>query len=146
MPNIITIDKIDKLLDGKHPDGMGDIKFRFKMGLFLAKPKKDPLTRAFLHGSLMDKAYDFDIPEDISEIPDETAEEIEGRDKLSTMRKSLPFSYTPTGAGASTGVGSMPPKTEDDYLLKEERSQQPIGQVVNPEDLEGRIHQRMEFI
>jgi hypothetical protein len=46
------------------------------MGLFLAKPKKDPLTKAFLHGSLMDKAYDFDIPEDITEIPDdETAEE-----------------------------------------------------------------------
>ncbi len=49
---------------------MGDIKHRFKLGMFLARPKKDPLTRAFLHGSLMDKAYDFDIPEDISEIPD----------------------------------------------------------------------------
>ena len=75
VPNIITIDKIDKLLDGKHPDQMGDIKFRFRLGLFLAKPKKDPLTRAFLHGSLMDKAYDFDIPEDISEIPEQAAEE-----------------------------------------------------------------------
>lgn len=77
MPNILTIDKIDKLLDGKHPDSMSDIKNRFKLGLFLAKPKKDPLTRAFLHGSLMEKAYDFSIPEDISEVPDETAEEIE---------------------------------------------------------------------
>lgn len=70
VPNIITIDRIDKLLDGKHPDQMGDIKHRFKLGMFLARPKKDPLTKAFLHGSLMDKAYDFDIPEDISEIPD----------------------------------------------------------------------------
>ena len=59
---------------------MGDIKYRFRLGLFLAKPKKDPLTRAFLHGSLMEKAYDFDIPEDISEIPDETPAEIEGRE------------------------------------------------------------------
>jgi hypothetical protein len=77
VPNIITIDKIDKLLDGKHPDQMGDIKFRFRLGLFLAKPKKDPLTRAFLHGSLMDKAYDFDIPEDVSEVPDESAQEMQ---------------------------------------------------------------------
>lgn len=75
VPNIITIDKIDKLLDGKHPDQLGDIKFRFKMGLFLAKPKKDPLTKAFLHGSLMEKAYDFDIPQDITEIPDDETEQ-----------------------------------------------------------------------
>jgi len=77
VPNIITIDKIDKLLDGRHPDGLGDVKFRFKMGLFLAKAKKDPLTKAFLHGSLMEKAYDFDIPEDLSEIPEGGAEECE---------------------------------------------------------------------
>ena len=47
------------------------------MGLFLAKPKKDPLTRAFLHGSMMEKAYDFSIPEDISEIPDEAPKELD---------------------------------------------------------------------
>ena len=76
VPNILTIDKIDKLLDGKHPDEMGDIKHKFRLGLFLAKPKKDPLTRAFLNGSMMEKAYDFSIPEDPSEIPDETADEI----------------------------------------------------------------------
>jgi hypothetical protein len=46
------------------------------MGLFLAKPKKDPLTRAFLNGSMMERAYDFSVPEDISDMPDETAEEI----------------------------------------------------------------------
>ena len=50
---------------------MSDIKHRFRMGLFLAKPKKDPLTRAFLNGSLMERAYDFGVPEDISEIIDE---------------------------------------------------------------------------
>ena len=88
VPNIVTIDKIDKLLDGKHPDAMGDIKFRFRMGLFLAKPKKDPLTRAFLHGSLMEKAYDFDIPEDISEVPDETAEEIEGKEPAGLKKET----------------------------------------------------------
>lgn len=76
VPNILTIDKIDKLLEGKHPDTMSDIKHRFRMGLFLAKPKKDPLTRAFLNGSMMERAYDFSVPEDISEMPDETAEEI----------------------------------------------------------------------
>lgn len=59
---------------------MGDLKFRFRMGLFLAKPKKDPLTKAFLHGSLMEKAYDFDIPEDVSEIPEEHPDEIEGKE------------------------------------------------------------------
>ena len=64
VPNIITIDKIDKLLDGKHPDTMGDIKFRFRLGLFLAKPKKDPMARAFVHGNLTEKAYDFEIPEE----------------------------------------------------------------------------------
>ena len=48
VPNIITIDKIDKLLDGKHPDSMHDVKHRFRLGLFLAKPKKDPITRAFM--------------------------------------------------------------------------------------------------
>ena len=30
----------------------------------------------------MEKAYDFDIPEDISEIPDETPEEIEGNEHV----------------------------------------------------------------
>ena len=30
----------------------------------------------------MEKAYDFDVPEDISEIPDETPEEIEGKDPV----------------------------------------------------------------
>ncbi len=89
VPNIITIDKIDKLLEGKHPDSMGDLKFRFRMGLFLAKPKKDPLTKAFLHGSLMDKAYDFDIPEDISEIPAEHPDEIEGKDPDEDQDKSF---------------------------------------------------------
>ena len=73
----MTIDKIDKLLDGRHPDEGGDIKNKFKLGMFLAKPKKDPLTRAFLNGSMMEKAYDFSVPEDPSEIPDETPEEME---------------------------------------------------------------------
>ena len=77
MPNIITIDKIDKLLEGRHPDSMGDIKHRFKLGMFLAKPKKDPLTRAFLQGSMMERAYDFDVPEDISEVQDDVPEEVE---------------------------------------------------------------------
>lgn len=27
--------------------------------MFLAKPKKDPLTRAFVHGSMLEKTYDF---------------------------------------------------------------------------------------
>lgn len=56
---------------------MCDIKHRFRMGLFLAKPKKDPLTRAFLNGSMMERAYDFSVPEDISDIPDEKDEEIQ---------------------------------------------------------------------
>lgn len=73
----MTIDKIDKMLDGRHPDNLIDIKNRFSMGLYLAKPKKDPLTKAFLHGALMEKAFDFDVPDDIMEIPDETPEEIE---------------------------------------------------------------------
>ena len=77
VPNILTIDKIDKLLEGKHPDTMCDIKHRFRMGLFLAKPKKDPLTRAFLNGSMMERAYDFSVPEDISDIPDEKDDEIQ---------------------------------------------------------------------
>ncbi len=55
------------MLDGKHPDSMSDIKNRFKFGLFLAKPNKDPFTRAFLHGSIMEKAYDFRIPEENSD-------------------------------------------------------------------------------
>lgn len=71
VPNILTIDKIDKLLDGKHPDDMVDIKNKFKYGLFLAKPKKDPLTRAFLNGSMMEKAYDFSAVEEPSMVPDE---------------------------------------------------------------------------
>jgi len=50
VPNIVTIDKIDKLLDGKHPDSMGDIKYRLRLGLYLAKPKKDPMQRAFEGG------------------------------------------------------------------------------------------------
>jgi hypothetical protein len=33
----MTIDKIDKLLEGKHPDKMFNIRNRFKLGLFLAK-------------------------------------------------------------------------------------------------------------
>lgn len=37
VPNIITIDKIDKLLEGNHPDRMGTIRNRFKLGLFQAK-------------------------------------------------------------------------------------------------------------
>lgn len=37
VPNIITIDKIDKLLEGNHPDKMFNIRNRFKLGLFLAK-------------------------------------------------------------------------------------------------------------
>lgn len=48
VPNILTIDKIDKILDGRHPDNMSEVKTKFKLGLFLAKPKKDPLTKAFL--------------------------------------------------------------------------------------------------
>jgi hypothetical protein len=68
VPNILTIDKIDKMLDGKHPDHMNDVKNRFKFGLFLAKPKKDPLTRAFLHGSLSEKAYDFNVPGQVSDV------------------------------------------------------------------------------
>lgn len=68
VPNILNIDRIDKMLDGKHPDTLHDVKNRLKYGLFLAKPKKDPLTNAFLSGPLADKAYDFNIPEQISEI------------------------------------------------------------------------------
>lgn len=68
VPNILTIDKIDKMLDGKHPDFMNDVKNRFKYGLFLAKPKKDPLTRAFLHGSLNEKAYNFTVPGQVSDV------------------------------------------------------------------------------
>ena len=67
MPNILTIDKIDKILDGKHPDNMTDIKSKFKLGLFLAKPKKDPLTKAFIHGSLNAKHYKFNIPNVLTE-------------------------------------------------------------------------------
>lgn len=37
VPNIQTIDKIDTLLDGKHPDDNTSIKARFRFGLFLAK-------------------------------------------------------------------------------------------------------------
>ena len=48
VPNIITIDKIDKLLEGNHPDKMFNIRNRFKLGLFLAKQKKDPISTAFL--------------------------------------------------------------------------------------------------
>ena len=70
-PNIVNIDRIEKLLDGKHPDEFGDVKSRLKYGLFLAKPRKDPLTNAFISGPLTEKAYDFSIPEQISEIRDE---------------------------------------------------------------------------
>ena len=66
------------------------------MGLFLAKPKKDPLTKAFLYGSLMDKAYDFDIPEDISEIPDETPEELEAKKNAIATIKPHELSYAKT--------------------------------------------------
>jgi len=93
VPNILTIDKIDKLLEGKHPDTMCDIKHRFRMGLFLAKPKKDPLTRAFLNGSMMERAYDFSVPEDISDIPDEKDEEIQRI--APTAAVSNQFSYKP---------------------------------------------------
>jgi hypothetical protein len=68
VPNILTIDKIDKLLEGKHPDDNNDIKNKFRYGLFLAKPKKDPLTRAFLNGSMLDKTHEFSPPEDPSEL------------------------------------------------------------------------------
>ena len=64
------------MLDGKHPDTLSDVKNRLKYGLFLAKPKKDPITNAFLSGPLAEKAYDFTIPEQISEIP-ESSELIE---------------------------------------------------------------------
>jgi hypothetical protein len=37
----------------------------------LAKPRKDPLTNAFISGPLTEKAYDFSIPEQISEVIDE---------------------------------------------------------------------------
>ncbi len=39
VPNIVNIDKIDKLLDSRHPDEFSDVKSRLKFGLFLAKPK-----------------------------------------------------------------------------------------------------------
>jgi len=63
VPNILNIDRIDKMLDGKHPDTLHDVKNRLKYGLFLAKPKKDPITNAFLSGITSEKAYDFTIPE-----------------------------------------------------------------------------------
>jgi hypothetical protein len=48
VPNIVNIDKIDKLLDSRHPDEFSDVKSRLKFGLFLAKPKKDPTTKAVI--------------------------------------------------------------------------------------------------
>lgn len=166
MPNIVTIDKIDKLLDGKHPDTMGDIKFRFRMGLFLAKPKKDPLTRAFLHGSLMEKAYDFDIPEDISEIPDETPEEIEGKEHIG-MKTEKEFGHSGVktnnfsvrhgmtiqakdkvkqlyeevnGPNMQTSYSYKPGGLPSDNFELPQRS----SRVQNPEDLEGRVFQKLQ--
>lgn len=72
---------------------MCDIKHRFRMGLFLAKPKKDPLTRAFLNGSMMERAYDFSVPEDISDVPDDKDEEIQRITPTATV--SNQFSYKP---------------------------------------------------
>ena len=64
-PNILNIDRIEKLLDGKHPDMFSDVKSRIKYGLFLAKPKKDPVSNHF--STINSKQYDFQIPEPISE-------------------------------------------------------------------------------
>jgi hypothetical protein len=50
VPNIITIDKIDKLLEGEHPDKMGSIRNRFRLGLFLARKTEDPISQAFIEG------------------------------------------------------------------------------------------------
>lgn len=47
MPNIQTIDKIEKLLDGRHPDLMGSDKFRHRLGLYTARPKKDQIEKAW---------------------------------------------------------------------------------------------------
>lgn len=110
MPNILTIDKIDKLLDGKHPDEMGDIKNKFRLGMFLAKPKKDPLTRAFLNGSMMEKAYDFSVPEDPTEIPDETPEEIE-RDQVLRPHNELQPQPQQSGTEPQLGAFSYKPGT-----------------------------------
>jgi hypothetical protein len=68
VPNIINIDKIDKMLDGKHPDAMAEAKIRYRYGLFLAKPKMDPFNNVMKYTSLMDKAYEKDVPEDISDL------------------------------------------------------------------------------
>ena len=37
MPNILNIDRIDKILDGKHPDDFCDLNRKAKYGLFLAR-------------------------------------------------------------------------------------------------------------
>ena len=50
VPNIITIDRIDKLLEGQHPDKMGSIRNRFRLGLFLGRKTEDPISQAFIEG------------------------------------------------------------------------------------------------
>ena len=37
VPNIVMIDQIGKVLEGRRPDDMSAIKGRFKLGLFMAR-------------------------------------------------------------------------------------------------------------
>jgi hypothetical protein len=52
VPNILVIDKIDKLLEGCHPDSTTDVKSKFRLGLFLAQegPPQTRIPQRLPHG------------------------------------------------------------------------------------------------
>ena len=69
VPNIQTIDKIEKLLDGRHPDLMGSDKFRHRLGLYTARPKKDQIEKAWQIAQQQKDTIEIQPEEDEEEQP-----------------------------------------------------------------------------
>ena len=106
----------------------------------------------------MEKAYDFDIPEDISEIPDEHPDEIEGKDSITVGQKKQQTFAVTNGLQVpfKDPVQSLYNEGEnfgDSQRLQTFYSIKPGGlpskkiikhhAINNPEDLEGRVYQKL---
>ena len=98
-------------------------------------------------------AYDFDIPEDISEIPDDTPEEIEAKEKEKSLLKARTHSQFAEDNGMR--IPYVDPVTrmyqhEDPSILGSRRKNKERDKIDvdmrNPEEFEGRIHQKMTML